>query len=33
VVPVASAYDLEQAAETFAAFGDGTLGKIALTIG
>jgi NADPH:quinone reductase-like Zn-dependent oxidoreductase len=32
-VPVTSAYDLEQAAEAFAAFGAGTLGKIALTIG
>jgi NADPH:quinone reductase-like Zn-dependent oxidoreductase len=32
-VPVTSAYDLEQAAEAFAAFGAGTLGKIALTVG
>jgi NADPH:quinone reductase-like Zn-dependent oxidoreductase len=31
-VPVTSVYDLEQAAEAFAAFGAGTVGKIALTI-
>jgi NADPH:quinone reductase-like Zn-dependent oxidoreductase len=31
-VPVTSTYDLEQAAEAFAAFGAGTLGKIALTV-
>lgn len=29
---VISAYDLEQAGEAFAAFGAGTLGRIALTV-
>jgi NADPH:quinone reductase-like Zn-dependent oxidoreductase len=31
-VPVSSVFDLEQAAEAFAAFGAGTVGKIALTV-
>lgn len=31
-VPVTSVYDLEQAAEAFAVFGAGTVGKIALTV-
>jgi NADPH:quinone reductase-like Zn-dependent oxidoreductase len=31
-VPVTSVYDLEQAGEAFAAFGAGTVGKIALTV-
>ena len=31
-VPVTAVHDLEQAAEAFAAFGNGTLGKIAITV-